>query len=320
MNLSDESPTAADTRHHLLCCQDVLQAMIGMPANITYVHMLLTGPSGSGKHTVINELLKYAQQYCSFIQQPFMSHTILHTTCSDITQSGTSPPSLHSTFSLHQTARHIGTNVHSNFGDNVKIFIVDEISYLDASTMVALDKRLRFLTKKSSLKFGGVDVVFVGNLFQLHPPGTRFFPPSVCSNLQSCINCYISFNNYQLHPATNNDSVSSDNQGLNNYQLLPDTNNDSVSSDNQDLLSFQHIEEQSRGCLHSHSLVCVQGSCSFLLWCQHCSLLSTNCPCSFPHIAHLLLPISSFDTLYITFSRMSSSTCFLPSPVFKHLS
>ena len=72
--------------------------------------------------------------------------------------------------------------------------IVDEMSAYCASDMYAFDKRLRWFMDKSCLPFGGVDVIFVGNVRAFAPIRNKTF----YKGFLSCINCYISL--YQLPP------------------------------------------------------------------------------------------------------------------------
>src|SRR3989344_4377199 len=61
-----------------------------------------------------------------------------------------------------------------------KILIIDEISMLDAQTLESVDRVLRMLRRRPMMEeqpFGGLQVVFVGDFFQL-PPVSRGSPPA----------------------------------------------------------------------------------------------------------------------------------------------
>ncbi len=52
--------------------------------------------------------------------------------------------------------------------DRARVLVIDEISMLDGSTLLAVDRVCREV-KRTSLSFGGLQVVFVGDFFQLPP-------------------------------------------------------------------------------------------------------------------------------------------------------
>jgi DNA polymerase III epsilon subunit-like protein len=53
--------------------------------------------------------------------------------------------------------------------NKLEIIIIDEVSMVKADTIDAIDKILRVYRKKESLPFGGVQMIFIGDLFQLPP-------------------------------------------------------------------------------------------------------------------------------------------------------
>ena len=156
--------------------------------------MLLDGGPGGGKTAVVSEFLKYGEQYCSFIGEPFTDRTVLVTAYpGDICASPKRPP-LCSALSLFTSTQHVHASNKRHFQYNVKMVIVDEMSAYCASDMYAFDKRLRWFMDKSCLPFGGVDIIFVGNVRAFAPVRNKTF----YKGFLSCINCYISL--YQLPP------------------------------------------------------------------------------------------------------------------------
>ena len=125
----------------------------------------LTGGAGTGKTYVINQLIKYLG-----------AHSVMHAV----------------TASTGIAATHIGgTTIHSFSGIGIKdritdwdlenmsqneklnkrilstkVLIIDEISMLHASRLDMMDKIMKFI-RKSSEPFGGVQVIFCGDFFQL---------------------------------------------------------------------------------------------------------------------------------------------------------
>lgn len=57
----------------------------------------------------------------------------------------------------------------ANIRYNVKFLLIDEISMVRADTLDYIDRLLRFVKGKSDLPFGGIQVVVVGDFFQLPP-------------------------------------------------------------------------------------------------------------------------------------------------------
>lgn len=53
--------------------------------------------------------------------------------------------------------------------NKLEVIIIDEISMVKADTIDAIDRILRVFRKKESLPFGGVQMIFIGDLFQLPP-------------------------------------------------------------------------------------------------------------------------------------------------------
>lgn len=53
--------------------------------------------------------------------------------------------------------------------NKLEIIIIDEISMVKADTIDAIDRILRVYRKKESIPFGGIQMIFIGDLFQLPP-------------------------------------------------------------------------------------------------------------------------------------------------------
>ena len=56
---------------------------------------------------------------------------------------------------------------------NVELIIIDEISMVRADTIDVIDRLLRVLSKNMKVPFGGKQLLFVGDIFQLEPVVTR---------------------------------------------------------------------------------------------------------------------------------------------------
>jgi nucleoside-triphosphatase THEP1 len=56
-----------------------------------------------------------------------------------------------------------------NMLNELELLIIDEISMVRADTMDAIDTLLRFIRKRKDIPFGGLQVLYIGDLFQLPP-------------------------------------------------------------------------------------------------------------------------------------------------------
>ena len=170
--------------HEYFHYKQIFSDVIRQAAESKQLVMFLTGPSGSGKSTVITELVKYAEQFCSNINQPFTKNTILVTANSALAATLIHGQTLSSSIFNRND---IATKEH--FRNCVKMLIIDNICAVTSSEIKKLDKKLKFLTDNSTNMFGGIDVIFVGDLRQLPPIGRK--PITNCSEFTSSVNSYI---------------------------------------------------------------------------------------------------------------------------------
>jgi len=196
---ADDTDDTDDTlfgtnRHQYLRCKKLLRQMIGQPAKIGQLIMFITGPGGSGKSEIINQLLVYGQQFCSNIEQPFTRHTILVTACSGVAATLIHGQTLHSATFLNKEIRNIDIDDKARFQNGVKLLIVDEISMLSGSDLKSLSKRLNWLMDNYSGVYGGLDISFMGDFRQLPPIGKKPIYETKTPEFRSFVNCYISLN------------------------------------------------------------------------------------------------------------------------------
>ena len=135
--------------------------------------MFLTGPAGSGKSEVVNQLLAYAQEYCTNIKQPFTRRTILVTSYSGVAATLIHGQTLHSAVHLNTDTKNVPSDEKALFQNNVRMLIVDEISMLSASELKQLSKRLKWFMDNSNDTYGGLDIAFMGDFCQLMPIDRR---------------------------------------------------------------------------------------------------------------------------------------------------
>ena len=157
-----------------ICFQRALQFV-----NHTNRHIFLTGRAGTGKTT----FLRYIREHC-FKKMAVVAPTgVAAINAGGIT--------LHSFFQLPfgpflPTQQAAGdetkvTNEHTLFKNlkfnsnkrellqELELLVIDEVSMMRADTLDAVDTILRHFRRQLSVPFGGVQVLYIGDLFQLPP-------------------------------------------------------------------------------------------------------------------------------------------------------
>lgn len=146
--------------------------------NNTSCPIFLTGKAGTGKTTFLKYVREHTKKKCvvvaptgvaainaggvtmhSFFQLPFGPYIPVPAK----SQSGGVTDRL----SLFQNIR-MGSDKRELIRD-LELLIIDEVSMVRADTLDAMDAILRHFRKKPHLLFGGVQVLFIGDLFQLPP-------------------------------------------------------------------------------------------------------------------------------------------------------
>lgn len=139
--------------------------------------IFLTGKAGTGKTTFLN----------NFVQKTRKKHIIVAPT--GIAAINAGGVTIHSMFGLPlrtfvPTSERIDQNLANNIADlthhfkyrkdklklfrELEIIIIDEVSMLRADVLDMMDFSLRF-TRRSTKPFGGVQMLFIGDLYQLPP-------------------------------------------------------------------------------------------------------------------------------------------------------
>ncbi|MDF2191098.1 helix-turn-helix domain-containing protein [Paraflavitalea sp. CAU 1676] len=153
--------------------------------NQTNRHLFLTGRAGTGKTT----FLKYIQEHCpkkmavvaptgvaainaggvtmhSFFQLPFGPFLPSR-------QGGWHDPSINST-DQHTLIKNLRFNsAKRELLRELELLVIDEVSMVRADMLDAIDLILRHFRRQPYTPFGGVQVLFIGDLFQLPPVVTN---------------------------------------------------------------------------------------------------------------------------------------------------
>jgi ATP-dependent exoDNAse (exonuclease V) alpha subunit len=150
--------------------------------NSTNRSIFLTGRAGTGKTTFLRNITHQTHKNVivaaptgiaainaggvtlhSLFQLPFGSFIPENKSFNDQTISIqiNTPRSLMNSFQMNKTKR--------NMLQELELLIIDEVSMLRADLLDAIDVILRHVRRKQSIVFGGVQILFIGDLLQLPP-------------------------------------------------------------------------------------------------------------------------------------------------------
>jgi len=147
--------------------------------NYTSRHIFLTGKAGTGKTTFLRNLIELTHKKAvivaptgiaainaagvtihSLFQLPFGTYLPKQPAKEPFNQQYNTPKSIVRHLQMNTTKRRI-------FQD-LELLIIDEVSMLRADLLDAIDMVLRYI-RKNNTSFGGVQVLFIGDLHQLPP-------------------------------------------------------------------------------------------------------------------------------------------------------
>jgi hypothetical protein len=149
--------------------------------NLTSRHIFLTGKAGTGKTTFLRNLISLTHKKAvivaptgiaainaagvtihSLFQLPFGTFLPKNT----VTDSDQAYQHYHTPKSI---IRHLNMNATKRrILHDLELLIIDEVSMLRADLLDAIDVILRYV-RKNNLPFGGIQVLFIGDLYQLPP-------------------------------------------------------------------------------------------------------------------------------------------------------
>lgn len=149
--------------------------------NQTQRNIFLTGKAGTGKTTLLHNIIKYTYKNTVVVAPTGIAalnaggvtiHSLFQLPFASFIPSQTSPPvvtensrfenrnSLRKHFRMHRNKRLVI--------ERLELLIVDEVSMLRADVLDAMDYILQSV-RKNKMPFGGVQVLFIGDLLQLPP-------------------------------------------------------------------------------------------------------------------------------------------------------
>ncbi len=161
---------------------DSLPQLVAKFINNTNQNIFLTGKAGTGKTTFLRNITKYTHKSVivaaptgiaainaggvtlhSLFQLPFGAFIPDNNGLNNQYMSTpiNTPRTLLSSFQMHKTKR--------NMLKKMELLVIDEVSMLRADLLDAIDLILRSVRRERDLPFGGVQVLFIGDLLQLPP-------------------------------------------------------------------------------------------------------------------------------------------------------
>ena len=139
--------------------------------------MLVTGQGGSGKSTCVSLAQRFCHSFCARLAILFDDKTFTFTSTTGSSAAIFGGTTVHSAAYLNRVKI---TDCMRQEWRNIKVLVLDEVSFFRTSDIERLDKVLKRLTGRNK-KFGGVHIVFSGDFYQLQPGEQLsldvFFPP-----------------------------------------------------------------------------------------------------------------------------------------------
>ena len=130
----------------------------------------LHGPAGSQKSTVIELVFLYAKEYCSYLPNVIFCHnTIVVTAMTGVTATLICGETMHGALFLNQKCE-IELEQIELWADTC-LLIIDEISFASKTDFQMMHKQLGKLKQEINKKFGGLNIIFSGDFWQLESVG-----------------------------------------------------------------------------------------------------------------------------------------------------
>jgi hypothetical protein len=126
--------------------------------------MFLSGPAGSGKSTAIMVAQQFCFEFCMAVGDKWSDKTFLFTAYTGSAASLFGGVTIFKAAFINQR-RPLSLEDKNKWHD-VRILIIDEISFMSDSIFQALDKKLKDIGNRNQ-PFGGISILFAGDFRQL---------------------------------------------------------------------------------------------------------------------------------------------------------
>lgn len=184
--------TAAALEAQELCTVEETRIALKKLGAQTQLKMFLTGAGGCGKSHVIFAAKKFCHRFSQQAGVIFDSNTFLLTAYVGSAAAIWGGVTTHA--AAHLNKKRV-TDEQLKEWENVRVLIVDEVSYFSKNDLETLERKLRRLKRRGDVEYGGVHMVFAGDLRQLEPVCGKpfYFEWSRC--WQGALNCAIILEN-----------------------------------------------------------------------------------------------------------------------------
>ncbi len=150
--------------------------------NLTARHIFLTGKAGTGKTTFLRQLVQLTHKRTVIVAPTGIAainasgttiHSLFQLPMGTFVPRNTEVPVEVTAGVIYHTPKTLSRHLHMNAKKrrvflDMELLVVDEVSMLRADVLDAMDLVLRYV-RKNNRPFGGVQVLFIGDLYQLPP-------------------------------------------------------------------------------------------------------------------------------------------------------
>lgn len=171
---------------------DIFRLLEKKPDDNPQLICFLHGPAGCGKSTVVDLFIEYAKEFSTFLPGfSFNVNTIRVTAMSGVAATLIGGETTHSALYLNQTLRI--SPEHIEQWDETRMIIIDEISFASGKQLRLIHSRLAMLKQKQDLPYGGIHIIFLGDMRQLEPckPVGQPIYDDYCLEFDGWINTYL---------------------------------------------------------------------------------------------------------------------------------
>ena len=158
--------------------------------------MFLTGPAGSGKSTSMKIAQLYCYEFCIAVGIMWSDKTFIFTAYTGSAASLFGGVTISKAAFLNQR-KQLSVDDRNEWQD-VRIVVIDEVSFMSDTILKTLDRKLKEI-KNRSQPFGGFTIIFAGDFRQLEPIGVNdtelLFSSLSSQHWENCINAIIILDN-----------------------------------------------------------------------------------------------------------------------------